>query len=86
MCSERKLRGRDAPWRRVFFEKPDGVRVQSNLLPADRGDQRVAAAACHTLREGKMVDGMMVLVIAFGVLAALWIIVFYGSSYFGPKT
>jgi hypothetical protein len=33
-----------------------------------------------------MVDGMMVLVIAFGVLAALWIIVFYGSSYFGPKT
>ena len=41
--------------------------------------------ACR-VREGKMVDGMMVLVIAFGVLAALWIIIFYGSSYFGPKT
>lgn len=33
-----------------------------------------------------MVDGIAVLGIAFGVLAALWIIVFYGSSYFGPKT
>ena len=32
-----------------------------------------------------MVDGMAVLVIAVGVLAAIWVVVIYGSSYFGPK-
>jgi hypothetical protein len=32
-----------------------------------------------------MIDGMMVVVLAFGILAALWIIVLYGSSYFGPR-
>jgi hypothetical protein len=32
-----------------------------------------------------MVDGMAVLVIAVGVLAAMWVVVIYGSSYFGPK-
>jgi len=37
-------------------------------------------------REEKMVDGLGAVAIGFGVLAALWIIVFYGSSYFGPKT
>jgi hypothetical protein len=33
-----------------------------------------------------MLDGIWVPVVALGVLAALWIIVIYGSSYFGPKT
>jgi len=33
-----------------------------------------------------MLNGMMVLVVAVAVLAALWIIVLYGSTYFGPKT
>ena len=33
-----------------------------------------------------MLTGMMVPVLAIGVLAALWIIVIYGSHYFGPKT
>jgi hypothetical protein len=28
---------------------------------------------------------VMLLPIAVGVLAAMWIIVLYGSSYFGPK-
>jgi hypothetical protein len=37
-------------------------------------------------REDKMVDGATVLIIAFGVLALIWIIVIYGSGYFGPKT
>jgi hypothetical protein len=32
-----------------------------------------------------MVNGMMVLVVAFGALAAVWIIVLYGSSFFGPR-
>ena len=32
-----------------------------------------------------MVDGMAVLVIAVGVLAVIWVVVIYGSSYFGPK-
>jgi|RhiMethySRZTD1v2_1073278.scaffolds.fasta_scaffold5719189_1 hypothetical protein len=30
-------------------------------------------------------DGPMVLVIAFGALALLWIIVLVGSPFFGPK-
>ena len=33
-----------------------------------------------------MVNGVMVLVIAVAVLAAMWLIVLYGSSFFGPKT
>jgi hypothetical protein len=33
-----------------------------------------------------MIDGIMVLVIAVGVLAAMWAIVIYGSGFFGPKT
>jgi hypothetical protein len=32
-----------------------------------------------------MVEGMMVLVIAVGILAAIWAVVLYGSSFFGPK-
>jgi hypothetical protein len=30
-------------------------------------------------------DGALVLVIAFGWLAVIWIIVIYGSGFFGPK-
>ena len=37
-------------------------------------------------REDKMVDGPTVLLIAFGVLGLIWIVVIYGSGYFGPKT
>ena len=33
-----------------------------------------------------MLDGIMVPILAIVILAALWIIVIYGSSYFGPKT
>jgi hypothetical protein len=33
-----------------------------------------------------MVNGPMVLLVAFGVLAAVWLIVLYGSRFFGPKT
>jgi len=33
-----------------------------------------------------MVNGMMVLVLAVGVLAVMWAIVLYGSTFFGPKT
>jgi hypothetical protein len=68
----------------VFDEGPQGFRP-IKTLSAGHGDQRVAAA-CLLSREEKMVDGIAVLGIAFGVLATLWIIVFYGSSYFGPKT
>jgi hypothetical protein len=32
-----------------------------------------------------MVDGAMVLVLAFVFLAAIWAIVLYGSTYFGPR-
>lgn len=44
------------------------------------------AQARRSCREGYMVDGIMVLVIAIGVLAALWAVVIYGSTFFGPKT
>jgi hypothetical protein len=38
-------------------------------------------------REAKMmVDGIMVPFIAIGLLAVIWIVVLYGSRYFGPKT
>jgi hypothetical protein len=33
-----------------------------------------------------MVDGPMVLVLAFAILVAIWAIVIYGSTFFGPKT
>jgi hypothetical protein len=33
-----------------------------------------------------MVNGAMVLLVAFGALAAVWLIVLYGSRFFGPKT
>ena len=33
-----------------------------------------------------MINGIMVLVLAIVVLAILWAIVLYGSTYFGPKT
>jgi hypothetical protein len=31
------------------------------------------------------IDGPMVLVIAFGWLAFIWIVVIFGSNFFGPK-
>jgi hypothetical protein len=41
----------------------------------------------EALREGTMmIDGVMVLVLAVGVLVALWAIVIFGSGFFGPKT
>ena len=33
-----------------------------------------------------MVNGPMVLLVAFGALVAVWVIVLYGSRFFGPKT
>jgi hypothetical protein len=33
-----------------------------------------------------IVDGAMVPVIAIGILAIIWVVVLYGSRYFGPKT
>jgi hypothetical protein len=32
-----------------------------------------------------IVDGVMVPVLAAGFLAAMWAIVLYGSTYFGPR-
>jgi hypothetical protein len=32
-----------------------------------------------------MIDGYMVPVLGFGVLAAVWIVVIWGSTYFGPR-
>jgi hypothetical protein len=40
----------------------------------------------EALREVQMIDGVMVPVLALAVLAAMWIIVIYGSTFFGPKT
>ena len=36
--------------------------------------------------EGDVVDGVLVLAVAFGFLAFLWVLVLYGSTFFGPKT
>jgi hypothetical protein len=36
--------------------------------------------------EGKMLDGNLVPVVAFGVMGAMWVIIIYGSTFFGPKT
>jgi hypothetical protein len=32
-----------------------------------------------------MVDGMMLLVISVGIFAAIWAVVLFGSSFFGPR-
>ena len=37
-------------------------------------------------REEHMINGIMVLVLAIVVLAVLWAIVLYGSTFFGPRT
>jgi ABC-type transporter Mla subunit MlaD len=37
-------------------------------------------------REEHMISGIMVLVLAIAVLAVLWAIVLYGSTFFGPRT
>ena len=43
--------------------------------------------ACSEAIEGvdAMLDGATELVTSVGVVAVIWIIVLYGSSYFGPK-
>jgi hypothetical protein len=33
-----------------------------------------------------VVDGPMVMVLALGFLVAIWVIVIFGSGFFGPKT
>ena len=33
-----------------------------------------------------IVDGPIVPLVAFVALAAIWVMVLYGSTYFGPKT
>jgi hypothetical protein len=33
-----------------------------------------------------MVSGPMVLLVALAALATIWVIVLYGSTFFGPKT
>jgi hypothetical protein len=43
--------------------------------------QRSAQGRCKM-----MIDGIMVPVLAVAVLAAMWIVVIYGSTFFGPKT
>jgi hypothetical protein len=37
------------------------------------------------LPRGGREGGMEILLIAFGVLAAVWIVVLWGSRYFGPR-
>ena len=32
-----------------------------------------------------MLEGIMVPIVAIGVLAMMWAVVLYGSSYFGPR-
>jgi len=32
-----------------------------------------------------MVTGIGVLAVAFGAMIAIWVLVLYGSTYFGPK-
>jgi hypothetical protein len=54
-------------------------------------DRSELAAAPHPgtaklSREDHMIDGAWVPVIAIGILAVNWIVVLYGSRYFGPKT
>jgi hypothetical protein len=34
-------------------------------------------------REGDMLNGIMVLAAAFGALAVIWVLVLWGSQYFG---
>jgi hypothetical protein len=72
--------------RRIIDGERAGFRIQSETVFADQRDQLVARRLVMLAREEKMLNGIEVLGLAFGVLATLWIIVFYGSSYFGPKT
>ena len=32
-----------------------------------------------------MITGPMIVLLAAGVLAAIWVVVLYGSTYFGPR-
>jgi len=49
----------------------------------------VIAPACYMFKgkwEVSMLQGIMVPILAIVVLALIWTIVLYGSSYFGPRT
>jgi hypothetical protein len=38
-----------------------------------------------TTREGDVLDGIMIVVVGFGVMLAMWAAVIYGASLFGPR-
>jgi hypothetical protein len=54
---------------------------------ARRGPSRPATAKNEDKlpREGDVLDGIMILVVGFGFMFAMWAAVIYGSSFFGPK-
>ena len=60
--------------------KPDAPRNGEEFRPP-RGT--TLPPACRGETEEEM--GMQVLLLAAGVLAAVWIIVLWGSRYFGPR-
>jgi hypothetical protein len=58
-------------------------RDQVVTRPDPKKDQKRSKRRCP--REDNMIDGYMVPVLGFGVLAAVWIVVLWGSTYFGPR-
>jgi hypothetical protein len=48
-------------------------------------DGALPVRAMRSAREAGMITGPMIVLLAACVLTAIWIIVLYGSSYFGPR-
>jgi hypothetical protein len=60
---------------------PEIVLRCARALHHDGSKKGAALGRCKMI-----VDGIMVPVLALAVLAGLWIVVLYGSTFFGPKT
>jgi hypothetical protein len=61
------------------------VRRSSSIIMRARRRMWYAPHTQKAVREDH-VQGAMVLPVAFGFLFAIWVLVIYGSSFFGPKT
>jgi hypothetical protein len=66
-------------------------RLRSDILPNalcrgwDEIRSKAAGLEAKHQREADMVDGAMVAVVALLVMFAMWAVVLFGSSFFGPK-
>ena len=81
----KRLRGPHRPGARGVKHEGQLIGFRKNVLRGWRPARWQQARRRSAGRCKMMVDGIMVPVLALVVLAALWIVVLYRSTFFGPK-